>query len=106
MLLIAAAAAVTGCSLPAGETSIRSDDPLGRAEALAAAVRGGDRSAVPDVIGLLHSEDPAVRMLAIASLEELTGERYGYEVNAPEQAREASIERWRAAWAGGSAGEL
>lgn len=107
------AALVVGCSASEPEVSLRSDDPIGRTRALAAAVEARDRSQLGDVIGLLESKDPAMRMFAIEALEDLTGKSYGYEAFAPERERKASIERWRAAlesgelsWSPGDPGDL
>ncbi len=53
-----------------------------------------DRSAIPNIISLLDSDDPATRMVAIRSLERLTGQTLGYDHAAPESQRVQSIQRW------------
>lgn len=58
------------------------------------AARTGDRSAVPHLIEMLRSDDPAVRMAAIRALERLTGETLNYEHFAPEHERQKSIAAW------------
>ena len=62
------------------------------------AAREGDLSAIPDLIGLLDSDDSLVRMVAIRSLERLTGQTLGYDHAVPEWRRDEAVERW-VAWA-------
>lgn len=45
---------------------------------------------------MLESDDPATRLLAIITLERLTGERFGYEHGASEVEREKAIDSWEA----------
>lgn len=67
--------------------------------AIEAAAREGDHSAIPRLIETLDADDPAVRMMAIATLERLTGRTYGYRYyDAPWDRREA-IARWVEAYA-------
>ena len=63
-------------------------------DAAVAAAGAGDESAIPDLITMLDSDDPLVRMLAIRSLEHLTGEVRGYDHAAPEWQRSAAADRW------------
>ena len=60
------------------------------------AAEAQDRASVPEIVGMLSSDDPAERMVAIASLERLTGQRLGYEPTASSFSRQAAVERWRA----------
>ncbi|HRJ50541.1 MAG TPA: HEAT repeat domain-containing protein, partial [Phycisphaerales bacterium] len=53
-----------------------------------------DASAVPGIVPLLESDDPAVRMVAIRSLERITGQTLGYDHSADEPERRAAAERW------------
>ena len=62
------------------------------------AAREGDLSAIPDLIGLLDSDDSLVRMVAIRSLERLTGQTLGYDHAVSEWRRDEAVERW-VAWA-------
>jgi HEAT repeat protein len=59
------------------------------------AAREGDTAAIERIIEQLDSDDPAVRWLAIRSLEHLTGRTNGYDHAAPEDERRAAIDRWR-----------
>jgi len=58
----------------------------------------GDRAAIPDLIEQLESNDPGARMLAIRSLERLTGLTLGYDHTDAWWERDAAVVRWRA-WA-------
>jgi hypothetical protein len=91
-------ASIPGCSLPSEEPSFASADPVTRLAALREAVARGDRSAIPDLIGMLESDDPAHRMFAIRALEGFTGQTLGYDHAAPESERQAAVERWEAWW--------
>lgn len=62
--------------------------------ALGAAARAGDRGRIPDLIVMLDSSDPAQRMLAIRTLERMTGQTLGYDHAAPEPERAQAIDRW------------
>jgi len=83
-----------GCSGGERRADFRSVDPSERTAAAAAAAEAGDLSAVGDLVRMLDSSDAAARMVAIASLERLTGERLGYEATAPRAQRDEAVERW------------
>ena len=90
-----------GCSLETGcarrRASFDDDDPASQLAALDRAVETNDRSNVPDMIRLLDSDDPAVRMFAILGLERMTGQTHGYDFAASEPERDAAADRW-VAW--------
>jgi len=46
------------------------------------------------LVVMLQSDDPAVRFLAIESLDRLVGERHGYDASAPWPERAVAIETW------------
>lgn len=85
---------VTGCAAPARQANFDSIDPSERSAAAAKAASEGDRAAVPDLIVMLDSSDPAARMVAIAALERITGQRLGYEATAELAARNEAVDRW------------
>lgn len=66
--------------------------------AITEAGMGEDESAIPDLIRMLESTDPGARLLAIRSLERLTGQTLGYDYAAPLWERSRAVERWRT-WA-------
>lgn len=65
-----------------------------RLDAIRDAVARSDRSALPDLVTLLDSDDPATRLLAIRALENLTGDTLGYDYAAPASERRPAVERW------------
>lgn len=83
---------VGGCvEIPRG---FDSPEPAARMQAAVDAAARNDRSAIPKIISLLDSDDPATRMVAIRSLERLTGQTLGYDHAAPETQRAQAIQRW------------
>lgn len=93
-LAAAAAAPLGGCADPAKEVSFEAPDPAARIRALKVAGRTEDRRAIPDLIQTLDSEDPMQRMVAIRTLEKMTGQTLGYEHAAPWWERNEAVERW------------
>jgi HEAT repeat protein len=91
--------AAAGC-LPTSDPGLASRDPAMRIDAMATAAETKDRSAIPGLIQRLDSQDGGERLLAIVALERITGDRLGYDHEAPIAEREAGVERWRA-WARG-----
>lgn len=66
------------------------------------AAREGDQSAIGELIELLDSDDPAVRLMAINALERLTGQTYGFRHYDSMMQRRESIARWVQAYESGS----
>lgn len=89
----AAAAQLAGCSASAPAT-FDTDAPDGRIEAIVGAARADDRAAIRDLIDQLDSDDPAVRMLSIRTLERMTGQTLGYRHSDPDHLRRAAVDRW------------
>jgi hypothetical protein len=73
------------------------DSPIAqeRMEAAVEAAERQDVSAVPSLIVMLESDDPAVRLVGINSLEAITTQRLGYDATADEADRQEALERWR-----------
>ncbi|MFO0081216.1 MAG: hypothetical protein ACK55O_01220 [Phycisphaerales bacterium] len=94
MLLIAAMAA--SCGPPLDTQGFDSPEPGALLYAIADTARDRDRRHIPDLITALDSADPAVRMLSITTLHELTGTTNGYRHFDPPERRQAAITRWRA----------
>jgi hypothetical protein len=59
---------------------------------------------------MLDDEDPGVRVLAGATLRDLTGHDTGYDASAPASGRREQVLAWRAWWqtrpAAGTAGRV
>ena len=90
--------AVGACSTPMPRANFNSDDPVERSLALEESVRAPERADIPDLIELLESENPGMRMLAARHLENLTGLTHGYDFAAPRNEREAAVDRWVEWW--------
>jgi hypothetical protein len=87
--------AVASCG-PTIRPSFDSAEPAARNAAIVQAAGSGDQSAIPDLVRMLESDDPTTRVLAIRTLERLTGETMGYEAWASEVDRERGVEQWQA----------
>ena len=85
---------LVSCGQPSTSGGFDSPMPAARLHALGQAARTGDRSSLKRIVELLDSDDAAVRLLAISTLERLTGETFGYLHYAPRWEREDSIQRW------------
>ena len=97
-------AGVAGCADPESAVGFHEKDPAARLRAIRQAAATRDASAVPSLIGLLQSDDPAERLLAIGALERITGETRGYDHAAPIDERNAAVERWASRYTGTSGG--
>lgn len=94
-LALAAPLLLQACSLPPRSADFQSIDPAERTLAIGrAASQRPDPAATRALIGLLESEDPAERMLAIRTLERQTGQTLGYDYSASEPSRAAAVGRW------------
>jgi hypothetical protein len=90
---LSAAAILCACGSP-GPDRLTSVDPAGRMNAAARAAAAGDVGAVPLLVEMLQSDDPAERMVAIGALERLTGERRGFAAPASPGSRAEAVARW------------
>ncbi len=68
--------------------------PDGRIHAIIDAARTRDTAKIPDLIAQLDSDDPAVRLFAIRTLELLTDQTHGYHHADSPAAREMAIDNW------------
>ncbi len=97
LLMLMAMGVGVGCAPRASEGGLESDNPAAQLYAIRRAGASGDAAAAPKLVEHLESDDPAVRMFAILALEQLTGERMGYNPYAPAPERREAVERWRQA---------
>lgn len=95
------ASALAGC---AADVSFDSPDSAARLRAIQRAASQDDRASIPDLVRMLDSDDVAVRLLAIRTLEEMTGQTLGYDYAAPSFERTPAVERWQA-WVRDQSGE-
>lgn len=85
---------LTGCANPDSAVGFDEPSPAARLRAIRQAGEQGDKSAIPGLIGELESDDPAERILAIRTLEKLTGQTHGYDHAASPDDRRAAAGRW------------
>ena len=101
-LLLFVAAALAGCSDPGSAVGFDEKDPSARMRAIRQAADAGGESgggaggqaSIKPLIHRLESDDPAERLVAIHTLERLTGEDFGYDHAASRPDRDAAIRRW------------
>ena len=80
-----------------------SPEPAARNAAIVHAATENDQTAIPDLVRLLESDDPATRLLAITTLERLTGETHGYIARDRSSNRAVAVKAWQDAVAAGPA---
>lgn len=85
-----------GCSFnparPRG--NFRAPDTTGRVPAIVDAADRQDEATLNELIHVLMDEDPAVRLFAIQSLIQRTGQDFGYRYYEAEDQRRAALTRW------------
>lgn len=94
-VMIAACAALGGCSFGLGRPSLTSPDPALKIPAMKQAAASRDTQAIPALLTALASHDPAVRFYANNALEAITGRHFGYVYYASRADRRTAIGRWR-----------
>ena len=87
--------ALGGCSAPRPAIEVTNPDPSGKIPAMKKAAREHDLKVVRQLVKDLDSDDPAVRLFAIHTLHELTGQRYGYDYFADEVQRKPALSQWQ-----------
>lgn len=76
-------------------TGFDSPVPGARIDASVRAATEQDAQAIPDLIELLESEDPATRLIAANAIEWIIGRPIDYDLGAPQPDRFAAVERLR-----------
>lgn len=71
-----------------------SPEPAARLDAITRAAERRDRASIPDLITLLGSDDPVVRLASIRTLELLTGQTLGYDYAASPAERKDMVDDW------------
>ena len=101
-ILVVAVAASAGCAGPrTSQGGFDSPEPGSRLYAISRAGQARDATALPDLIESLQSDDPAIRMMAIIALEQITGTRMGYDPYAGYGERQDAADTWLKAWRSG-----
>ncbi|MBX3316979.1 MAG: HEAT repeat domain-containing protein [Phycisphaeraceae bacterium] len=85
--------ALGACTKPVPK-GLDSYDPTGRIEAMLEVAAKNDTTKIPQLISALDSDDSAVRLTAIRTLERMTGQTLGYDHAAPERERRVATDRW------------
>lgn len=97
LLAVSAVVCAVGCGPGSGPTvSLTSDDPAGRIPAMKSAAQKKDPAAVPKLVELLESDDPAERLYAIEALRRITGKTMGYTYYGSDAERAEAVARWKA----------
>jgi len=86
---------LAGCG-PVVTPSFDSPEPAARNAAIVQAAETRDKGSVGDLVKMLDSDDPATRVLAIRTLERITGETLGYDPHADATARAIATRKWHA----------
>lgn len=90
-------AALSGCGGPGGDiaSGLTSEDPARRAQAAVEAGRACRRDLAGLLVDRLTDNEPEVRLVAIVSLEKITGQTLGYRYYDEPACREQAVRRWR-----------
>lgn len=83
------------CSGPAPKPNVFSDDTGEAITGMKRAARSKDRSALPELVKDLDSDDSAIRFYAIEALQQITGQDLGYQYYQDEDDRKPAVERWK-----------
>ncbi|MEX0774502.1 MAG: HEAT repeat domain-containing protein [Phycisphaeraceae bacterium] len=95
--LLVSATLLAGCAPPASQGGFDSDNPAAKLYAIRRAGRPGNAADIPKLVEQLDHDDPAVRLMAIKALDEITGTRLGYNPYDSSAQRRTAIERWQEA---------
>ena len=88
---------LAGC-LPVATPDFHSAEPAARNAAIVESAANSRRNSIPDLITQLECDDPTTRLLAIRTLEQLTGQTLGYDYADPEVKREKAVRSWVEWW--------
>jgi hypothetical protein len=88
---------LAGCAPPVSRGGFDAPDSASRAYAIERAAGQRDLTKLQSLVEQLDADDPLVRMMAITTLERLTGQTHGYRHYDPPEAREPAIQRWQEA---------
>ena len=102
-ILVLVVLSTAGC-LPSeqepAKANFRANDTPAKVPAIVNAAESDDEDDLRELIHALSDKDPAVRLFAIRSLEERTGQTFEYRYYEQPEQRQAAINRWHAwlAW--------
>lgn len=78
------------------EADLRANDTPSRVPAIVHAAQTDDDKTLTELVQALSDKDPAVRLFAVRSLQERTGENFGYRYYDPPEKRQAATNQWHA----------
>lgn len=84
-----------GCTEPTGPRTIANRDVNVKIPAMKTAAERKGAADFAQLVKELESDDAAVRLFAIESLERITGGNLGYVYYADREARQPAVERWK-----------
>lgn len=84
-----------GCTQDPIRPDARAADPQSRIPALVGSARASDPDSLDQLIYALGDDDAAVRLFAIQSLKDRTGQDLGYRYYDPPEQRAQAQRRWR-----------
>lgn len=88
---------LTGC-LPSEQAAVRgnfrANDTPGKVPAIVNAAENDGEDDLAELIHALSDKDPAVRLFAIRSLEQRSGQTFGYRYYEQPQKRQPAVDRW------------
>jgi hypothetical protein len=91
----AVALCTSGCVAPRTARFVGNADPSGKIPAIKVAAEAKDRSAIPELVKGLESDDPAVRFYSIEGLHRITGENFDYRYYDEIEVRKPAVEKWK-----------
>ena len=92
-LVVVFAALLPACG-PTPPRTFDSPEPAARIDAIVDAAATEDKASVPGLVRMLESDDPATRLVAIRTLERMTGTTLGYDHAANQMDRDEAVVRW------------
>jgi hypothetical protein len=95
VMLVALGLLVGGCAAPRPRAAVTDSDVSAKIRGMKKGVRQNDRSILQQLVADLDSDDPAIRLYSIQSLQRLTNQDLGYRYYDDQLARQPALQRWR-----------
>jgi hypothetical protein len=93
ILAVVACLGALGCGAH-GPRTVADPDPAVKIPAIRHAIDTHDRTAIPQLVKDLESDDSVVRFYASWGLQSLTGQTFGYRYFDDDEKRKASVTQW------------
>ena len=97
-ILLISLLVLSGCSpkQPPAKADFRATDTPSRVPAIVGAADEKEQASLSELVHALSDKDPAIRLFAIQSLQERTGQTMGYRYYEATDKRQAAADRWHA----------